>query len=938
VKVSLGLWVCFFALLGFGVFTVSGLPAEVEYESEVQAARTVTVTAELPESLLVAKAEETHQQFVSDLIEVSDTTSNTPVQKEELLEALTYANSALLLQHEANSVDREYVLKTTDRIYDRIGDIDGSGGDSIDLSDLTLSGTTYVDGRLGIGTSSSEAMLAVAGSVYLADTNPADPTNSLYNNSGDLYWNGSILSSSTASVWSAAAGDVFRSAGNVAIGTSTISETLTVDGTARFTDTTIAPIVDAGGQVCNVEAYGAVGDNSTLNDAAIAAAIADCPEGGIVYFPMGEFRISTPIVLDRPITLRGAYSPRWSYSSTPRSSIRADFGSFAGVALVHVRDRTISGEIDHNNGGRLEYMSLDGGSAGTNVDGIYFEGLVRDWKLTDVDISQTTGNGFEAAVGTGSGNPRGFTIRGLSIYSADGHGFRATALNDSFIDDLLAVGNSLRGIYLSSMGETKVANSRAVFNGLSGLYIDGATANGGISFTDFSTDRNDRHGVRISASGTSTIIFNGLLTRRDGPNTSGGSETPYAGVTIIGSPTEKVAPVFISGLGQTVGIDDQGNPPLSPSVGVRVTNATYVKIDGQLWGIDEAWQDDGGNDYFIIEEDAILKTGTAGAQELFTSDRNWKATSTGALIYDGQINIGSSTDARLLNIVAPSQAGARFRDTTNNVIFDMRAEDFQGFFGTFSNHQLRFQTNNTSRLTIGTNGDIGIGTTSPTAQLHTTDDVRFGAFGAGTLQTDANGNVSVSSDERLKDIVGSYDAGLAEIIDIDPILYRWNEESGYDTQTVYAGFSAQNVALALPEAVGEDKAGFLTLSDRPILAAVVVAVQDMWDTITGNTARIQELEERINTLEAALVVEVEETESDEVVVDTVVEEILQAESITGEKATTSDDVSEFAQVELSAVPDETVTDTGDRYQEDDQENVAEGSQVESEEEFVVESD
>ena len=175
--------------------------------------------------------------------------------------------------------------------------------------------------------------------------------------------------------------------------------------------------------------------------------------------------------------------------------------------MIHVRDRSISGETDHNNGGRLEHISLDGGSAGSGVNGIYFEGLVRDWKLTDVDISQVTGNGFEAAVGTGSGNPRGFTIRGLSIYSADGHGFRATALNDSYIDDLLAVGNSLRGIYLSSMGETKVANSRAVFNGLTGLYIDGATANGGISFTDFSTDRNDRHGVRISTTGTSLSLI-----------------------------------------------------------------------------------------------------------------------------------------------------------------------------------------------------------------------------------------------------------------------------------------------------------------------------------------------------------------------------------------------------------------------------------------------
>jgi hypothetical protein len=753
-----------------------------------------------------------------------------------------------------------FMDEASDDLSDLSDDImdDISDGLDLDAASLTapsitngiLNGVTYSVGSFGVGTSSPSDLLAVAGPIYLADTTPSSGANRLYNSGGDLYWNGSLVTSSSTGSWASSGGDVFRLFGSVGIGTSTPSETLTVSGTLSA-GTTTARIQDTGGQVCNVDAYGAVGDNSTDNYDAIMTAINACPEGGVVFFPMGEYRISQTIVLDKPVTLRGSYSPRWSYSSTPRSSIRADFGSFTGVAIIHVRDRSISGQAEHNNGGRIENLSLDGGSAGTDVTGIYFEGLVRDWKLTDVDISQTTGNGFEAAVGMGSGNPRGFTIRGLSIYSADGHGFRATALNDTYIDDLLAVGNSLRGIYLSSMGETKIANSRAVFNGLTGLYVDGSTNNGGLTFTDFSTDRNDRHGVRIAASGTSTITFNGLLTRRDGPNTSGGSETPYAGVAIIGSTTEKTAPIFITGLSQTVGIDDQGNPPLAPSVGVRVTNATYVKIDGQLWGVDDAYVDGGGNSNFIIEDDSVLKIGTAGAQELYTNNRKWVATSTG-LLYNKSVSIGSTTGTRLLNIIAPSQAGARFQDTTNNVIFDMRAEDFQGFFGTFSNHQLRFQTNNTSRLTIGTNGFVGIGTTSPTANLHASGTVRFEGLGSGDVSSDANGNLTVSSDERLKNIESLFTAGLDEVLKLEPIEYHWNELSGMDMETLYAGFSAQNVQESIPEAVGEDKRGFLTLSDRPILAAVVNAIKEVWKTVTGNQERIERLESRVNELEAAL--------------------------------------------------------------------------------------
>lgn len=148
---------------------------------------------------------------------------------------------------------------------------------------------------------------------------------------------------------------------------------------------------------------------------------------------------------------------------------------------------------------------------------------------------------------------------------------------------------------------------------------------------------------------------------------------------------------------------------------------------------------------------------------------------------------------------------------------------------------------NTERMSILTSGNVGIGTTTPSSQLTTTGTVRFANFGAGTLQTDASGNLSVSSDERLKDIQGAYTAGLSEVLGLEPILYKWNKISGLETGSVYAGFSAQNVRDFLPDAVGEDKRGYLTLSDRGILAAVVNAVKEMWTTVTDIKSDIEEL-------------------------------------------------------------------------------------------------
>ncbi|WP_424363074.1 immunoglobulin-like domain-containing protein [Methylocystis parvus] len=138
-----------------------------------------------------------------------------------------------------------------------------------------------------------------------------------------------------------------------------------------------------------------------------------------------------------------------------------------------------------------------------------------------------------------------------------------------------------------------------------------------------------------------------------------------------------------------------------------------------------------------------------------------------------------------------------------------------------------FGTGVTSTGSTVSSANIGIGTSSPTAQLHTTGTVRFSNFGAGTLTTDASGNVSVSSDERLKSIDGAFTRGLADIVKLSPISYHWNDISGLDKMTQYSGFSAQNVQAAIPEAVGSSTSGYLTLQDRPLIAAIVNAIKEL---------------------------------------------------------------------------------------------------------------
>jgi hypothetical protein len=200
------------------------------------------------------------------------------------------------------------------------------------------------------------------------------------------------------------------------------------------------------------------------------------------------------------------------------------------------------------------------------------------------------------------------------------------------------------------------------------------------------------------------------------------------------------------------------------------------------------------NRYGLYIDDMVGGTNRYGVYQVGSSDLNYFA---------GKTGIGSTTPSASLAVGTAS--------TTDAFVVGVAGSTTPSFIVKSAN----------------TNGYVGIGVAAPTAQLHTSGTVRFAGFGAGTLQTDASGNLTVSSDERLKDINGSFSRGLADIQKLSPILYHWNAVSGLDGSTQYAGFSAQNAQVAIPEAVNTDPRGYLTLQDRPILAASVNAIKEL---------------------------------------------------------------------------------------------------------------
>jgi chaperonin cofactor prefoldin len=118
----------------------------------------------------------------------------------------------------------------------------------------------------------------------------------------------------------------------------------------------------------------------------------------------------------------------------------------------------------------------------------------------------------------------------------------------------------------------------------------------------------------------------------------------------------------------------------------------------------------------------------------------------------------------------------------------------------------------------------------------------------GSAAKPGGGSWSTFSDVRLKQIDDTYDRGLEEILQLNPVRYQYKEgnELGLPTDKKYVGVVSQEVQDVIPEAVEEDAKGHLMVNNEPVIWAMVNAIKQLKTENETLQRRIEALERQLN--------------------------------------------------------------------------------------------
>ena len=153
-----------------------------------------------------------------------------------------------------------------------------------------------------------------------------------------------------------------------------------------------------------------------------------------------------------------------------------------------------------------------------------------------------------------------------------------------------------------------------------------------------------------------------------------------------------------------------------------------------------------------------------------------------------------------------------------------------------------------NRLSASTTGMILWTNGTQALSVNNSQNVRIYGLGSGDVQSDASGNLFVSSDRRLKENIRDWSHGYSAIKRLSPKEYDFREDSGINAKNV-VGFIAQEVDPVIPQAIGKEKKHF-SLKTQPILAAAVNALKEQIKINKEIKKELAKVKKRVTKLES----------------------------------------------------------------------------------------
>lgn len=217
---------------------------------------------------------------------------------------------------------------------------------------------------------------------------------------------------------------------------------------------------------------------------------------------------------------------------------------------------------------------------------------------------------------------------------------------------------------------------------------------------------------------------------------------------------------------------------------------------------------------FVINNAGNVGIGTTNP----TAKLHVSAGNAGALMMLETDNTSSQTS---LDFICNSTGGRRYRVGTG------------GSAGVFQNGTFGFYdvTSSATRMAVTSGGDVYI--------------VNLAGVGNRAVYSGADGTLTnTSSDGTLKQNVSSITQGLNEVLQLNSVSFNWKDTEKYGPQREI-GFIAQEVQPIIPEVIGENHNGTLSLDYPKMIAVLTKAIQELNDKVEAQAAEITSLKAKI---------------------------------------------------------------------------------------------